>query len=299
MYNLPNYISTVQTLKRLIYGEVMNDKSILITGCSSGIGYACATGLRQRGWRVFATVRNAGDQKRLEAEGLETLIIDYRDSASLKACAIEVAKRTGGKLGALFNNGGYGQPGAVEDISRKVLEEQFATLFFGWHELTTLCLPLLRANSSGRIINCSSVLGLTAMKWRGSYNAAKFAIEGLTDTMRLELRGSGIFVSTIEPGPIATRFVEHALNAFDVNVDQDKSHYKAAYQRQKARLGKGGSNRFKLPPEAVLHKLLHALESPRPRAHYYVTTPTHIMSLARRFMPQRMLDWFVDRISEQ
>ena len=142
-------------------------KSILITGCSSGIGYACAMGLKKRGWRVFATVRNTADRKRLEAEGLEALIIDTRDSASLKACAAEVAKRTSGKLDALFNNGGYGQPGAVEDISRQVLEQQFSTLVFGWHELTTLCLPLLRANGSGRIINCSSVLGITAMKWRG------------------------------------------------------------------------------------------------------------------------------------
>ena len=274
-------------------------KSILITGCSSGIGYACAIGLKKRGWRVFATVRNTNDQKRLEAEGFEALIIDYRDSASLKACAAEISKRNGGKLDALFNNGGYGQPGAVEDISRQVLEQQFSTLVFGWHELTTLCLPLLRANGAGRIINCSSVLGVTAMKWRGAYSSAKFAIEGLTDAMRLELRGSGIFVSTIEPGPIATRFVEHALTAFDANVNAETSYYKLPYKRQRAKLGKGGSNRFKLPPEAVLVKLQHALESPRPRAHYYVTLPTYAMALARRFMPQRFHDWFVDRMSDQ
>ena len=274
-------------------------KSILITGCSSGIGYACAVGLKRRGWRVFATVRNVADQKRLENDGLEALIIDYRDSASLKACAAEVARRTDGKLDALFNNGAYGQPGAVEDLSRKVLEEQFAANFFGWHELTTLCLPLIRANGSGRIVNCSSVLGIAAMKWRGAYNASKFAIEGLTDTLRLELRGTGIFVSTIEPGPIATRFVEHALNAFNANINVEATNYKAAYERQRARLGKGGSNRFKLPPEAVLEKLEHALNSNRPRAHYYVTTPTHAMGLARRFLPQRLMDSFVDRMSDQ
>ncbi len=274
-------------------------KSILITGCSSGIGHACAIGLKQKGWRVFATVRNPTDQQRLETEGLEALLMDYRYSASIKACAKEVAKRNGGRLDALFNNGAYGQPGAVEDLSRAVLEEQFAANFFGWHELTTLCLPLLRANGSGRIVNCSSVLGITAMKWRGAYNASKFAIEGLTDTLRLELRGSGIFVSTIEPGPIATRFVEHALNAFNKNINIETSHYKVAYERQSERLGKGGSNRFKLPPEAVLERLEHALESKRPHAHYYVTTPTHVMAAAKRFMPQRALDWFVAKMSDQ
>jgi NAD(P)-dependent dehydrogenase (short-subunit alcohol dehydrogenase family) len=277
----------------------MQPKSILITGCSSGIGYACALGLKAKGWRVFATVRSTPDQARLEAVGLETLIMDYRDSVSVQACANEISKRTGGKLDALFNNGAYGQPGAVEDLTRTVLEEQFAANFFGWHELTTACLPQLRANGTGRIIQCSSVLGIVAMKWRGAYNASKFAIEGLSDTLRLELRGSGIHVSTIEPGPIATRFVEHALAAFNKNIKVETSHYKPAYERQSARLGKGGSNRFKLPPEAVLEKLVHALESQRPRAHYYVTTPTHLMGLARRIMPQRLMDHFVDRMSDQ
>jgi len=277
----------------------MQPKSILITGCSSGIGLACAIGMKARGWRVFATVRNTQDQARLESLGLEALLMDYRESASVQACAREVSKRTDGKLSALFNNGAYGQPGAVEDLTRAVLEEQFAANFFGWHELTTACLPLLRANGGGRIIQCSSVLGIVAMKWRGAYNASKFAIEGLSDTLRLELRGSGIFVSTIEPGPIATRFVENALAAFDKNIKVETSHYSQAYERQRARLGKGGSNRFKLPPEAVLEKLVHALESPRPKAHYYVTTPTHLMGLARRIMPQRLMDHFVDRMSDQ
>jgi NAD(P)-dependent dehydrogenase (short-subunit alcohol dehydrogenase family) len=274
-------------------------KTILITGCSSGIGYACAVGLKNRGYRVFATVRNMEDVKRLEADGLEVLMLDYVHSASVKACAAEVAKRTGGKLYALLNNGAYGQPGAVEDLSRKVLEDQFAANFFGWHELSCLCLPMMRAGGEGRIVQVSSVLGIVAMKWRGAYNASKFAIEGLTDTMRLELRGSGIYVSTIEPGPITSRFVEHALAAFNKNVNQEKSNYKDAYAKQNARLGKGGSNRFKLPPEAVLEKLIHALESKRPRAHYYVTTPTHVMGLARRLLPQGWLDRFVNRMSDQ
>ncbi len=278
---------------------IADQKAILITGCSSGIGYACATVLKARGYRVFATVRNGEDKARLEAEGLEVLIMDYRDSVSLRACVAEVATRTGGKLYGLFNNGAHGQPGAVEDLSRSVLEQQFSSGFFGWHELTVLCLPLIRANGGGRIVNCSSVLGLVAMKWRGAYSAMKFALEGLTDTMRLELRGTGIHVSTIEPGPIATRFVEHALAAFERNINVGASHYKPAYERQRAKLGKGGSDRFKLPPEAVATTLIHALESPRPRAHYYVTVPTHLVGVARRLLPSRLMDLFIDRMSDQ
>lgn len=277
----------------------MTQKTILITGCSSGIGYACALGLKARGWQVFATVRNPEDQARLTVLGLESLIMDYRSSDSVKACAKAVAEATGGKLDALFNNGAYGQPGAVEDLSREVLEEQFAANFFGWHELTCLCLPMMRQNGSGRIVQCSSILGIVAMKWRGAYNASKFALEGLSDTMRLELRGSGIFVSTIEPGPIATRFVQNALAAFGRNIKVEGSPYEKSYAAQRARLGKGGSGRFKLPPEAVLEKLIHALESPKPKAHYYVTLPTHAMGLARRLLPQGIMDKFVSRMSDQ
>jgi NAD(P)-dependent dehydrogenase (short-subunit alcohol dehydrogenase family) len=274
-------------------------KAILITGCSSGIGYTCALSLKARGYRVFATLRRDADAKRLEAEGLETVIMDYADRESVKACADEVSKRTGGKLYALFNNGAAGQPGAVEDLSRELLESSFAANFFGWHQLTILCLPMMRANGEGRIINCSSVLGIVAMKWRGAYNATKFAVEGLTDTMRLELRGTGIHVSTIEPGPIATKFVETALKNFEKHINVETSNYKTAYEDQRVRLGKGGSNRFKLPPESVLEKLIHAIESPRPKAHYYVTTPTYLMGFARRFLPQGIMDRFVNKVSDQ
>ena len=278
---------------------MVNQRSILITGCSSGIGYCCAKGMRQRGWRVFATARQDDDLKRLEAEGLEALYLDYTEAHSVAACAADAGKRTGGRLDALFNNGAYGQPGAVEDLTREVLEAQFSANVFGWHQLATACLPLMRTNGSGRIVQCSSVLGLVALKWRGAYNASKFAIEALSDTMRLELGGSGIFVSLIEPGPITSRFTEHALNAFERNIDQSTSNYKAAYERQRARLGKGGSNRYKLGPEAVLDKLVHALESPRPHARYFVTKPTAYMAIARRVLPQRVLDYVLDKASDQ
>jgi NAD(P)-dependent dehydrogenase (short-subunit alcohol dehydrogenase family) len=274
-------------------------RSLLITGCSSGIGHACAHGMRQRGWRVFATARRSEDLKRLETEKLEALYLDYAEPDSVAACAEEVAKRTGGKLDGLFNNGAYGQPGAVEDLRREVLEAQFQANVFGWHDLTVRCLPLMRANGGGRIVQCSSVLGLVAMKWRGAYNASKFAIEALSDTMRLEIKPFDIHVSLIEPGPIATRFVEHAIAAFDRNVDVESSPYREAYAARRARLDRGGAQRFKLPPEAVLKKLVHALEAPKPRRRYYVTLPTYVMAACRRFLPPPMLDAVLDKASDQ
>lgn len=274
-------------------------RKILITGCSTGIGWTCAIGMNQRGWRVFATARRPEDLARLEAEGVEALYLDYSEPASVTACGAEVAKRCGGTLDALFNNGAFGQPGAVEDLTRDVLEQQFACNVFGWHQLTRECLPLMRANGSGRIVQCSSVLGLVALKWRGAYNASKFAIEALSDTLRLELRGSGIHVSLIEPGPITSKFVETSLRNFEKNIDESASHYKDAYAKQRARLGRGGSARYKLGPEAVLEKLVHAVEATRPRARYYVTKPTHYMAIARRILPQRVLDHVLDKASDQ
>jgi NAD(P)-dependent dehydrogenase (short-subunit alcohol dehydrogenase family) len=277
----------------------MTQKTILITGCSTGIGYVCAKGLKDRGYRVFATARKPEDIARLQAEGFEVLSLDYRDSKSVQACAAEVARLTGGTLYALFNNGAYGQPGAVEDITRQVMEEQFAANFFGWHELTVACLPMLRKNGTARIVQCSSLLGLAALKWRGPYNASKYALEGLTDTLRLELRGSGVQVVTLNPGPIESQFVPNARAAFERNVDMTHSNYKAEFERQRQRLDRGGNTKFKLPASAVLAKLILALERDRPRAHYYITTPTWLVAVARRFLPQSILDGFLNRISDQ
>ena len=154
----------------------MTTKTLLVTGCSSGIGETCARGMKARGWRVFATARKPEDIARLEAEGLEALYLDYAEPASIEGCVAAISARTGGKLDALFNNGAYGQPGAVEDLSRDALEAQFQANVFGWHDLTCRCIALMRANGSGRIVQCSSVLGIVALKWRGAYNASKFAI---------------------------------------------------------------------------------------------------------------------------
>ncbi len=277
----------------------MSERTVLITGCSSGIGRACALGLKARGWRVFATARKETDIADLAQQGLEALYLDYTEPDSIIACVEEVRKRTQGRLFALFNNGAYGQLGAVEDLSREVLARQFEANVFGWHDLTMRALPMMRAAGRGRIVQNSSVLGLVAMKWRGAYNASKFAIEGLTDTLRLELRGSGIHVSTIEPGPIWSKFVDNALKHFQANIDIDHSPYRDVYlERLKKLRGETRPNPFKLPPEAVLKKLVHALESPRPRPRYYVTFPTHLMAFLRRPLPTRALDAILDKASD-
>lgn len=275
-----------------------NRRSVLVTGCSSGIGAAAARDLGRRGYRVFATARKPEDVARLAGEGHEALRLDYADPASIAEAADTVLAQTGGRLYGLVNNGAYGQPGAVEDLPVDALRAQFEANVFGWHDLTTRLIPAMRAQGHGRIVQCSSVLGLVALKYRGAYIASKFALEGLTDAMRLELRGSGIHVALIEPGPIATRFTEHALAAFRRNIDAEASPHAAVYRRRSQKLSKGGATRFKLPAEAVAEKLVHALESPKPKLRYFVTIPTYIMGCARRLLPGRILDAFLARVSD-
>jgi NAD(P)-dependent dehydrogenase (short-subunit alcohol dehydrogenase family) len=276
----------------------MHGNSIVITGCSSGIGLCVARGLQARGYRVFATARQAGDVQRLADEGFESLQLDLDDSASIAAAVSEVLDRTGGTLDALFNNGAYGQPGAVEDLSRDVLRAQFETNLFGWHELTRLVLPVMRRQGHGRIIQHSSVLGLVALRYRGAYNASKYALEGLTDTLRLELRDSNIQVSLIDTGPVTSRFRENAHAAFLRNIDQNNSVHRAHYQRVVARLTQSGAVvPFTLPPEAVLKKVLQALESSHPRPRYYVTFPSYLFAYLKRILSARMLDRILSKVS--
>jgi NAD(P)-dependent dehydrogenase (short-subunit alcohol dehydrogenase family) len=264
---------------------------ILITGCSSGIGKDSAIRLKDKGWNVFATARTKEDISMLKDLGLNAIKLDYTDKKSIHACFNSVIKQTNGRLDALFNNGAYGQPGAVEDLPTDVLRAQFEANFFGWHELTNLCLPIMRKQGHGRIVHCSSVLGWVTAPYRGAYNSSKFALEGLASTMRIELRGSGIHVSLIEPGPIATEFTTNALAKFLENIDRENSAHNQAYESELKRLNsKGGTNRFRLEPKAVFEKLDHALNAPRPRAHYGVTVPTHVMNAARRFLPTRWVD---------
>lgn len=270
-------------------------KSILITGCSSGIGYDAAHGLAARGWRVFATCRKQVDCVRLRGEGLESFVLNYADEASVSAALAQVLAATGGTLDALFNNGAFALPGAAEDLPRAGLREVFETNVFGWHDLTQQVIPVMRAQGAGRIVNCSSVLGLVCAPWRSAYNASKFAVEGLSDTLRLEMRGTGIEIVLIEPGPVTSKIRQNATIAFERWIDWENSARADAYRTTllKRLYDKPGKDRFELPASAVTRKLVHALESPRPRARYFVTTPTYIMAALKRLLPTRALDWIL------
>ncbi|MBX9268463.1 SDR family oxidoreductase [Chromobacterium violaceum] len=266
-------------------------RTILITGCSSGIGYHTAKWFREKGWRVFASCRRQEDVERLLAEGFESLRLDVDDAASIRAALDEVLARTGGRLDALFNNAGFGQPGAVEDISRQAMREQFETNLFGPWELSNAVMKTMRAQGHGRIVYNSSILGFAAMRWRGAYNASKFAMEGLCDTLRQELHGTDIHVSLVEPGPIESRFRPNALAKFLKNVDIDGSVHRDNYQQQLERLKKEGhAAPFTLPATAVAEAVWRAVTSRRPRARYRVTFPTKLFWFLRRVLPQRWYD---------
>jgi len=276
----------------------LQQQSILITGCSSGIGLCVAEGLQARGHRVFATARKAEDVVMLKERGMEALQLDLADSSSIQQAVDEVMARTGGTLDALFNNGAYGQPGAVEDLHRDVLREQFETNLFGTHELTCKVLRVMRRQGHGRIIQNSSVLGLIALPFRGAYNSSKYALEGLTDTLRLELHGTGIHISLIEPGPVTSRFRANAFAKYQENIDKENSPFRETYEAMERRLTKEGPTApFTLPPEAVLEKVVHALETKRPKLRYYVTFPTYLFATLKRILSHSALDWVLRRVS--
>jgi NAD(P)-dependent dehydrogenase (short-subunit alcohol dehydrogenase family) len=269
-------------------------KSILITGCSSGIGLDAARGLKARGWRVFASCRQQADCDRLIAEGFDSPRMDYADEHSLEQGLAQVLDATGGRLDALYNNGAFACPGAVEDLPRGALREIFETNLFGTHDLTRRVIPVMRAQGAGRIVNCSSVLGLVGLKWRGAYVSTKFALEGLTDVLRIEMQGTGIHVSLIEPGPVTSRIRVNAIPHFEKWIDWESSARAPEYAALRGRLYEDrGPDRFELPASAVTAKLIHAVESRRPRARYYVTTPTWLMGTLRRVLPTRALDWVI------
>lgn len=276
----------------------MTQKSLLITGCSSGIGYDAAHGMKARGWRVFATCRHPEDCARLEAEGLESFPLDHTDPETIRTALSEATSRTGGTLDAIFANGAFGLPGAAEDLPTDALREIFETNFFGVHELVRQTVPILRAQGHGRIVLTSSVLGFTPLRWRAAYVSSKFALEGYADTLRLEMKDIGIQTILIEPGPITSKFRENSRSHFERWVDWQASPLREKYETALLKRLYDKSNApdpFELPAAAVTKKLAHALESRRPRPRYWITTPTYVAGILRRVLSTRMADRILAR----
>jgi NAD(P)-dependent dehydrogenase (short-subunit alcohol dehydrogenase family) len=280
--------------------EPEEPRAVLITGCSSGIGACTARLLRERGYRVFATARRGDTVGRLRKEGYEALQLDLNDPASIHSAVTEILHRTDGRLYGLFNNGAYGQPGAVEDLSRATLRAQLETNVLGWLELTNAVIPAMRRAGEGRIIQNSSVLGLVALRLRGAYVTSKFAIEGMSDTLRQELHGTGIHVALIEPGPIRSAFRANALKAFRNHIRRPHSPWQETYRSAEARLADADADApFTLGPEAVARCVIDALEARRPRVRYYVTFPTRLFASLKWLLPARALDTVLRLVSSR
>ena len=274
-------------------------KSILITGCSSGIGLDCAKTLHAHGWTVFASCRQQKDCDRLKMMGIEAPRLDHADPVSITETIQYILTKTNGKLDAVFNNGAFAVPGAVEDLPTDALRLIYETNLFGYHEVIRQVIPIMRAQGKGKILNCSSVLGFVAIPWRGAYNSTKFALEGLTDTLRIEMRNTNINVILIEPGPIGTKIRENSIPHFERWVDWENSPRKKQYETdliKRLYQPKNKPDAFELPVSAVTKVVMKALESHRPKPRYYVTIPTYFMGVLRRILSTRSLDWFISRL---
>lgn len=276
-------------------------KTILITGCSSGIGYDAAHGLQKAGWKVLATCRREEDCARLRAEGLISFPLDLSDPASIEAGFNEALARSGGRLDALYNNAAYGCPGAAEDLPPGALREIFETNLFGLHDLTIRAIKVMRAygeNGEGRIIQCSSVLGLVGIRWRGAYVATKFALEGLTEVMRREMRDTGIHIITLNPGPIPTKIRVNSIPHFEKWIDWKASARREQYETsllKRLYTPSGKPDMFEQPCSAVTEQILRALTDPKPKSHYYVTKATWLAAIARRILPLAVQDWMFSK----
>ncbi len=267
-------------------------RSVLITGCSTGIGRATARMLKERGWTVVPTARKAEDLEALHTEGFDAIELDVACSDSVQAAAAQVLEQTGGELGALVNNAGFGQPGAMEDLTREAMEYQFQVNVFGMQELTNALIPTFRQQAAGRIVNISSVVGRMSVPFLGIYSASKFAMEAMSDALRIELRGSGVGVSLVEPGPIITHFRNTTVGLAEQQSEQVKSVFNEFYFRElkKRRDSQKQVGLINRPPEDVGKKIIHALESSRPKRRYCVTLPAYLGSVMRRAAPYALTD---------
>lgn len=268
------------------------NKSVLVTGCSSGIGRATAELLKSKGWTVFPTARKVVDLDALKQAGFDAIKLDLRSSESIALAVEWVLIKNGGQLDAVVNNAGFGMPGAMEDLTRDAMRDQFEVNLFGLQELTNRLIPIFRKQGAGRIVNVSSVVGRVSLPFMGIYSASKFALEAVSDALRVELSRDHISVSLVEPGPIATQFSTNCAEQGEQNLDPHTSRFSAAYKKyfKKRRNGGMSEDRFRLPPEAVAKKIVHALEASRPKIRYCVTLPAYLGDWAARFIPAAWVD---------
>ena len=270
-------------------GSSATSRVVLITGCSSGIGWATAERLARRGWAVYATARNIEEMSPLAERGCRLLPLDVTDEDSMRDAVAEV-ERIEGAVGVLINNAGYSQSGAVEEVPMQKVRRQFETNVFGLVRMCQLVLPGMRRQGFGRIVNLSSMGGKLTFPGAGFYHASKHAVEAISDALRFEVRGFGVEVVVIEPGVIRTGFAQTAVDlmgegsgpyaGFDAGV---ASMTRENYERGPlAALGGG--------PEAVAETIERAVSAARPRARYTVTPSAKLLILARRLLPDRVWD---------
>ncbi|MGE4488796.1 MAG: SDR family NAD(P)-dependent oxidoreductase [Kiritimatiellales bacterium] len=272
----------------------VNPKTVLVTGCSSGIGLATARLLKKNGWQVVPTARREVDLEKLRAEGFEPVALDVTDSDSIAAAVTDVLKRFNGQLGAIVNNAGFGLTSAIEDAPRAMFRDMFEVNVFGMQELTNRLIPVFRRQGCGRIVNVSSVLGEISLPFAGIYSATKHAVEAVSDALRRELAGSGVAVSIVQPGPIETKFSEnlaHRTDRYPKNPDSPfLSFYKEAIETRKTGKAHRTAGAFMKPPEAVARKIFQCLESPKPKIRVRVTAVAYFGAFVRRFLPAALID---------
>ena len=268
--------------------------NIVITGCSTGIGLETAKYLQSKGIKVYATVKNSNDIATLREMGLENVMkLDVRESTEISA-VIEEVLRQDSKIDIWFNNAGYGQAGALEDISTNVLREQFETNVFGLHECTRQIIPIMREQGYGKIIQHSSVLGLVSLFGRGAYNASKYAIEGLTDTLRLELKDRDIYAVLLNTGPITSNFRKTAMQKLRYNIDIENSIFRDSYLNNLKK--KKSKVPFNEEPISVAKVVYEIVQAKKPKPRYYITKATVILGYLKRFISTSMLDRVLTKI---
>jgi len=271
-----------------------NNSTILITGCSSGIGYQTALYLREKGYTVFATARKEEDVSRLQKLGLTSFLLDVTKHQTITDTLNKVLEITGGKLDIVFNNAGFGQPGALEDVSTNVLKEQFETNVFGLHEVTIQVLKIMKKQGYGTIIQHSSVLGIISLKLRGAYNASKYAIEGLTDTLRLELRNTNINITVLNTGPVTSDFRKNAIQKTLDNIDIDNSRFKEDYYKSMS--ADKSTVPFNLEAIEVAKIVEKITKTKKVNPRYYITKATYILGFAKRILSSSKLDSILNKL---